>query len=275
MRIPNPAVLEVEYPLIDQITGDVAETGKEKIYLRNPGVGPADDQLVLFWNDGETIFSRAITGPLVDDGDALVTTSVHGGSYRIRALDPYDAIDLAPVPGIPQPVEVIRTYLLGGGPMAQELDAVVAPDNTVVTLMLDTNTGVYVRYSRNWQLLRNDSTSVLEDMALVAVAAGAVDIWDAADSANVTITVFDLPNQAGAGVVLSIQDPGTPEPPLSTDGEPVTAAGLSIPTISGADDLALAFSYGDTHPAARWYVSKRAISLGAEDRIPAAWSNAG
>jgi hypothetical protein len=89
--------------------------------------------------------------------------------------------------------------------LADSLDAVVAADNTVATLMLETGMGTFVRYGGDWQLLRDDSGS-LDDMGLVSVAPGALDVWDAADSAGQTISVFDLPLKGDDGEAINPED---------------------------------------------------------------------
>jgi hypothetical protein len=59
---------------------------------------------------------------------------------------------------VPQPLIAVQAEVLRGGVLAQELDAVVAPDNTVATLMLETGVGTFVRYSGDWQLLSRPAT---------------------------------------------------------------------------------------------------------------------
>jgi hypothetical protein len=199
---------------------------------------------------------------LEDTGSGWISNP--DGSVRIRDLDPYDAVNLASA-GVPQPVAAIRVAILRGGMLAQELEAVVAPDNTVATLMLETGAGTYVRYGGDWQLLSDDSDS-LEDMALVTVAAGAVDMWDAADAARTTLTIVDLPTSTVTEGVEYIQEPTDTEPE-----EGITAAGISLPEVRTVEDLSLALRFASAHPQARWYVAKRAKALGAAGQVPPEW----
>jgi hypothetical protein len=53
--------------------------------------------------------------------------------------------------------------------------------------------------------------------------------------------------------------------------DPVTSAGAAIPPVLTLDDLSVGLHFADSHPAARWYVAKRASALGVVDRIPEQW----
>jgi 2'-5' RNA ligase len=59
--------------------------------------------------------------------------------------------------------------------------------------------------------------------------------------------------------------------PLQTPGPDLTAA-LSVPQILCEQDLAQGIRAATLIPGARWYVAKRAVALGAADRIPQQWS---
>jgi hypothetical protein len=168
--------------------------------------------------------------------------------------------------GVPQPLMVVQAHVIRGGALADSLDAVVAADNTVATLMLETGMGTFVRYGGDWQLLRDDSGS-LDDMNLVSVAPGALNVWDAADGAGQTISVFDLPLKGDDGEAIN------PEPDTDIEtAAAIAASGVSIPAIGTEEDLDLGIRYANNHPEARWYVTKRARALAASARIPAHWN---
>jgi hypothetical protein len=78
--------------------------------------------------------------------------------------------------------------------------------------------------------------------------------------------VFDLPNSASADGQEFVQEPE----PVAAAGA-LTAAGISLPEINQPEDLPLAVRFASAHPAARWYVLKRAKALGAADQVPAEW----
>lgn len=269
--IPSPAVMFVEWSDQDESTGET-EQYRDLYYVIKPAVfqNPNGGALELVWSDSDGLIrSRVLVAPLQQQGRYWVGTSEDGGIYRLRDVDPYDAVDMSPA-GVPQPREVIRAAIASGGMLAQELDAVVAPDNSVVTLMLETSMGTYVRYAGDWQLLSDDSDS-LEDMALIPVGSGAVDIWDASEGAQTTVSVFDLPTVDGSGGLVIVQQPGREEEP-NEEAAAVMASGVSIPEINQVEDLDLAVRYASAHPGARWYVAKRAKALNAAERIPPEWN---
>lgn len=263
VQFPSPAMMEVRGRVT---TDDVTDTQEEQVRLQPvPGLmaGVADGGWSVGWDENDRV-NGIILASIEDQGDWIVGTSDEGQAYRFRDLDPYDAVMMSAA-GVPQPLMVVQAHVLQGGILADSLDAVVAADNTVATLMLETGMGTFVRYGGDWQLLRDDS-GALDDMGLVSVAPGALDVWDAADGAGQTISVFDLPQKGDDGSVIN---------PEATDIETtaaVAASGVSIPMVASAEDLDLGIRYGNAHPEARWYVTKRARALAASARIPAHWN---
>lgn len=61
-------------------------------------------------------------------------------------------------------------------------------------------------------------------------------------------------------------------PLTDTVMDDLMAAGCAIPPVWCPDDLPMALNYADQHPAARWYVQKRAAAFDLADRVPAGWS---
>ncbi|MGV1079728.1 MAG: hypothetical protein ACOYD1_07730 [Candidatus Nanopelagicales bacterium] len=208
-----------------------------------------------------------------DRGDSVLMATA-SGTLLVRPLDPYDGVQMSRA-GVPQPLDVLEAEVLkGGGAVAQELSAVIAPDNTVVTLMLETGLGVYVRFSGDWQLLSADSTA-LEDTQILPVSPEALVVFDAADMANTALSAFDLPRVEtlpnGAEIKITPQPVGLADQ-LPRSGGILVASGVSIPPINTVDDLDMAIRFGQVNPAARWYIAKRASILGAAERVPAEWS---
>jgi hypothetical protein len=269
MMLSNPSVAELLPTNYDEVTDTTDNDGPVDIrYLVEPEF--ADNQVSYLGAD--SIIRGFDAAGLVEAGRYFATPD---GMIRIRDVDPYDAVALAPAAGVPQPVETVRAEILGeGGALAQELDAVVAPDNSVATLMLETGTGTYVRYAGDWQLLDPDSDS-LEDMALVPVAPGAIDVYDAAENAQTTVSAGDLPTVSGGSDGQVIQLPSEPEPVSAGGAGGLTAAGVAIPAINGPEDLDLGLRFASAHPDARWYVAKRAAALGHQHMIPTDWYSPG
>ena len=234
---------------------------------------------VLSWVNAdvpEEIADRALEFDTVES-NGLGYSFTRAGEViaRVRDLDPYDVVVRMNAAGVPQPLAVVQAEAqLGGGVVAQELSAVVAPDNTVVTLLLETGVGTYVRYSGDWHLLASESAS-LDDMEILTVAPAALAVWDRADMAQATLSAFDLPRAETLpdGRVVDIlpephREPGT----LDIEGVgTMVAAGSTIPIIASADDLDVAVQYGHNNPASRWYIAKRATALGTTERVPSEW----
>lgn len=266
MPLPSPAV--VTLISTDEDTGD-AMPG---LTMFSPTVEDNGSQIT--WHPEEDRAKTYSYANKKDMGDYL-SYSTDNGELRVRALDPYDGVSLAPRAGVPQPLEVLQAEVLrGGGVVAQELSAVVAPDNTVVTLMLETGLGIYVRYSGDWQLLSSDSEA-LDGYYIIPVSPEAVAVFDQADMADATLSAFDLPRTEtfdnGNSVNILPDAVGTdPVNPDLTAAQPVTA-GAYIPPVDTVDDLDVAIRLASVNPDARWFVAKRAKALGAAERVPADW----
>lgn len=60
--------------------------------------------------------------------------------------------------------------------------------------------------------------------------------------------------------------------PLTGSDTAMMASAVCLPEISCEQDLDLGLRYASAHAEARWYVMKRAVALGAGERIPNQWS---
>lgn len=258
MILPNPAHVTASWDSIDPITDQVFHE-RNTFYMVSPKL-VGDTELMWEIEDYQLI-SRTLGSPMQNDGLSVVGTTIEGVTYRLRPVDPYDALELSEA-GVPQPVEAIRAAFLGGS-LATELDAVVAADNTVATLMLETSVGIYLRFGHSWQLLGPESTA-LEDMSLVPVAAGALEVWDAGEASNSRVMVSDFPVKTGSGGVENIHEPSAPDPKMPGADGSVVASGTAIPEVMDLEDLAVAIHFGETNPDARWFIEKRAKALGAK-----------
>jgi len=274
MRVPNPAIIEVTIHRTDPVTSARYDTTSIR-YGANVEIQTGDNGLMLVWDEDEdNTRGTFISEPVDMGGGVLTATAIFSNpeaadeTLRIRPLDPYDAVTMAPDAGVPQPLAVVEAHIMRGGMLALQLDAVVAPDNTVVTLIIETGMGAYVRYDGEWILLPEGNTA-LDDMSLVQVAPSALAVWDAGDASGTTVSVADLPTKT-QGEVETIEMPGEVPAPLEQETA-VVAAGNSIPSVNRAEDLPIAVRYAIMHPDSRWYVVKRAHALGALDKIPQEW----
>lgn len=264
MRIPTTAVLTISANPPDDDAPDTVLYATEVSYADN----------TLSWMHNEDTKKTYSVLSAEDDGDSYLFTVEGDEVVRVRALDPYDGVQMSPA-RVPQPVEVLQAGIIRGGGlvMAQELTAVIAPDNTVVTLMLETGLGVYVRFSGDWQLLGSDSEA-LDGMQVMPVSPSALTVFDAADMSNTTLSAFDLPREesltSGAEVTV-LPEPVGQRLELPDVGGTMVASGTMIPTVETLDDLDTAIRVASANPAARWFVAKRAIALGAGERVPEEW----
>jgi len=275
MLPPNPAVIEVILHRVDPITSapfdDVTVRYGTGVELN--AAMPSGYEIA--WSEREDIRGIRIGDPVDIGGGVIEAAAIKSPdapsvseTVRIRPLDPYDAVDMAPDAGVPQPLDVVKAHVIRGVMLATQLDAVVAPDNTVVTLIIETGMGTYVRYGGSW-LLMPEGSSALEDMALVQVAPSAMAVWDQSDSAGKTVSIADLPTK-DVGAVETIEMPGEDQPAIGEEEVPVVA-GANIPSVNQIEDLPVAIRYAITHPESRWYVIKRATALGELDKIPQEW----
>jgi hypothetical protein len=253
MIIPNPAKITVVASILDEVSGDTHD--ETVLELFNGEVRKTGDRQISYGQRAVDLEN------ITDTGDAIVGTS-GTLSYSFRPVDTYDAVQLAPGAGCPQPISVVRAHILGGAALSQQLDAVVSPDNTVSTLMLETRLGTFVRFGGDWQELSSVSAA-LDDLALVQVGAGAVTVYDAAEAARTTVSVFDLP-------VPSSNDPTIMIEPEETVPGKATGT-VSIPVIASAADMGMGIRFGNVHPESRWYVVKRAQALRATAELPSSW----
>ena len=245
--LPTASAMTLQRWVTDDITQtrDVEESMQ---YLSQPELSltPEGDYEVSYLDgtDSQDIRTFVITG--VEQVGGVTTGIIEGtdSSVSIRAVTASDAVDLSPA-GVPQPLDVVEAEVgRGGGMLAGEVDAAVAGDNSVVTLVLDTGLGLYVRYSGDWQLLPTTSNS-LDGLALHPVAPAALDVFDAADAAAQTISVFDLPRS----IDNYYTDAADQEEAEETAGGPTVAA------IDSVYDLSNSLRTG--RGANGWYTEKR------------------
>lgn len=157
--------------------------------------------------------------------------------------------------GIPLPVEIIGAFM-SNTITEPTISAAVDDDGDVHTMILETGIGLYARYSRQWIALSD--ISPIEQLDIVDVPPSDLEHYDMADDLGKTISIRDLtPINAPARSAIG-PSRAAPPPPA------VTAAAVDTGTlvITSAADLAPAIAWGETHPGARWYISRRWKALG-------------
>jgi len=159
--------------------------------------------------------------------------------------------------GIPLPVEIIGALMTNTIP-EPTISAAVDDDGDVHTMILETGVGLYARYSRQWIPLID--ISPIEQLDIVDVPATDLEHYDMADDIGKTISIRDLsPINPPAASAIG-PNRATPPPPAVT-----ASADAGMIVITSAGDLPDAVAWGESHPAARWYISRRWRALGGPD----------
>jgi len=194
---------------------------------------------------------------LLRDRDLIVWRGVKGSIFTAREIRPSDA-PLAGIYGFDLPVPVLAAIATGQIGTNMKLQAIVdEDDNMVLTLMLETDAGLFVRYDGLWHPFNEpelfDSTYMME------VHENAIQVYDAADVIGTQAPANVLPTD------LNEIDATTLDPVE----RPLAASAIEIVlTIDTEEDLNSAIVAATDSPGMRWYVEKRATALGLEVEFP-------
>jgi hypothetical protein len=216
------------------------------------------------WDEDDRI-NGVILSSVEDQGTGSSGPTTEGQTYRFRDLDPYDAVMMSAA-GVPQPLQVVQAHVIfeGEGSWPTAWTRWWQPDNTVATLMLETGMGTFVRYAGDWQLLQRRQRR-LDDMALVRGSPGAL-------ASGTRPTRPGRPSRSStcrwSGTTASRSTP-SPAGGRRDGGGRRGQRGLD-PADRRVEDLDLGIRYANTHPEARWYVTKRARALAASGPDPGA-----
>lgn len=209
-------------------------------------------------------FPAATQYALVDTIQALndqqfVFTDPAGRQVTLRQTRADDAESWPEIwPRYPLPVEVIGALLQSTIP-DPNLTAAVDGDGDVHTLILETNLGLYARYSRTW--IRLADATPIEQLYIVDISPESLNAYDDADVKGEMVNIRDLNTAAGEANEVIPSAPTTP----------VTAAGAvrTVIVASMADvPAAIEFAATPDGAASRFYVERRAKALGYSDPFP-------
>jgi hypothetical protein len=197
-------------------------------------------------------------------------------SILLRPVNETDGYFFSPT-DYPLPVPVI-SGLLNGDDMPDQLTALVDDEGDVITLMLSTDRGLYLRFDGAWRQLPYDDDSPVDGLSVVDVAGPSVDVYDSADLLDQTISVLKLPLAPGEtynGILRTDVDSSDTE----EDSQTITSAAQIIsqpraqyPIIASVEDVDEALEIASQDPSVRWYVEKRIHALGLDVEIP--WGGA-
>jgi len=213
------------------------------------------------------------------------TTVPNGYRLVLRQTTDHDAVASDEVGStIPLPVAVISAIIHDEAQaMNDSLEALLTDDGQVLTLMLMTDVGAYLRYSGAWVDLLD--VGQIDGYNVVPVQESALDIYDAFDQSGQSCNIAQLPPvdpydvvpyAPGGNAAAAAGQTGVPGP-IGT--EPLTATGLlsylhpdrtfaPVVTINSADDVPAAVEHASHDPSMRWYVERRVLALGVDVQLP-------
>jgi hypothetical protein len=196
----------------------------------------------------------------VDEGDTSPPLSV---TVRpTRESDAMVAYSMSAAPSIPLPVPVLD-YMHNVEFTLPTLYAMSEDDGFVATMMLNSDEGLYVRYSNLWHRLLDDD--VVDGLSVDEVDASALDMFDQFDRAGqlVHITAMPRSGQPIEAPPAQAADPAAAPQPM------VSAAQVrTVPMLASADDLPAAIAAARHDPDLQWWVERRVKALGLEADLP-------
>lgn len=201
---------------------------------------------------------------------AKATTSESGYDLAVRPVQESDGYF---VPGFdhPMPVPVI-VGLLNGDSMPDQLAALVDDDGDVITLMLSSDSGLYLRFDGAWRYLPPDvEPNPIDGLTVVDVKGTAVDAFDSVDTRGGTVSVAKLPLADGEtydGVVRIDASAVEDDDPVLSAATIMSRPRTQYPIVASTEDIPSAVEIAMTDPSVRWYVEKRIRALGVDVEIP-------
>lgn len=168
--------------------------------------------------------------------------------------DALTAISMGGCPKIPMPVAVLA-YMHLVEFNVPHLYALSEDDGFVATMMLSTDSGIYIRYDSQWHEIMDEE------------AIDGLNVTEVADTALATFDEYDKAGQLVQADAMMRPD-GSPVQVNVTAGaaEAVTAGALlAVPQLLSRDDLDGAITAAVDDPGLQWWVSRRVRALGFAD----------
>jgi len=216
-------------------------------------------------------------------------------TFTIRPTTPRDAERAISLFGsginYPLPVDVIAYLHSPEGSKMPQLFALSDDDGFVVTLMLSSAPGIYLRYASIWQEMTNPDA--IDGLNVNEVSGNAVDLFDEKDAQGVLVHISDMPTPDGVpapSLTLDtvpttitptatepdeneVQEPAGPEADTEAEpeaDEPVVSSGAvdGLPPLTSEDDIPAAIAAATENPEIQWWVERRLKMLGTEVDLP-------
>lgn len=211
-------------------------------------------------------------------GEHLLVARSRLTARRINADDAW----LAYRRRCPLPIELMEANTLGRT-IVPNLAALYDDDGYVVTLMLWSDIGIYLRFSSAWWLMPpNQDPDPIDGLNIIDLDDGAIDLYDNADLEGLMISVGALPLAEGEtldGIELNERPLEAEAEELTTSGDTVLAAAatktrriISLRPIRSAADVPTAIQAAAEDPTWRWYVEKRITALGLDGKVEIPWN---
>lgn len=201
------------------------------------------------------------------------TTVAEGGSGPTVTIRPAveddvtAAVTTAGFPRVSMPLAVISSIFDSDGEFAMPtLWAMSDDEGFVVTMMLNTDAGLFVRYSNAWFRL-NDPDAV-DGLTATEVDDASVDMFDQFDQAGQMVALTAMRQKGGeplATPVAGASDTPEAEPAVVESTEESVK---EVPILSSAADLESAIAAATGDESLQWYVERRAAALGLTAEFP-------
>jgi hypothetical protein len=157
---------------------------------------------------------------------------------------------------MPLPLGVIAFQLSREEALSPKLYALLDEENFVITMMLDSEAGLYLRHRGMWHPLVEDA---VDGLTIQEVEETALDAYDQADEAGQLIPF---------GVM---QTPSLVLQPAAVEPVQASALIIEVPKLTTQDDLEEAIAVATDRPEVQWWVERRAKALGLAAEFP--WSD--
>lgn len=177
----------------------------------------------------------------------------------VRLTDESDVLNSITVQAsIPLPPDVISALMEPNFNMPT-LYAMSEDDGFVATMMLSSDTGMYMRYSGEWHTLNPDA---IDGLNVTEVEGAALDMFDQFDRAGQLVNISAMPRATNEF---------PPNVGLGTTTGPVAASSavlMDVPEIITEDDARDAIEAAKDIPELQWFVARRIKVLGLNVEVP-------
>jgi hypothetical protein len=245
--------------IIDALGGEVAWVADELRIDDQKTMGSASPLVARFQIDD---FEKHVALTSIDQSAPGYWTGVSWPNERnvvIRSTVESDAVLAHNIHStMPLPLAVM-SYLVGGMAPPPKLFALSDDDGFVVTMMLDSEAGLYLRFSGQWFPLVEDA---VDGLGLTEVDHDALDMFDQLDRAGKITHVGAMPKSPTAELVSAAAV--TPSITAALGREAV----IDVPRLDSAEDLPSAIAFADQTPEFRWWVERRAKAMGLAAEFP-------